>query len=198
MLRTCAPALIAALLLAGPATAAGTETTWRIDPGHSTAEFSVRHLIVTNVKGTVPIKSGSVQTNAGSAVPISVSATLDVSALDTKNGDRDSDLRSPRWFDVAQYPTIVFTSTKISGTGDAFTIVGDLTIHGVTKSVTLEAKALGSMTDARGNQHIGYEATTSFDRRDFGMTYMGQNGGALIAGTGVSITIDVEAISRPS
>ena len=138
------------------------------------------------------------ETNAGSTLPISIGATLDATALDTKNGDRDSDLRGPKWLDVTQYPTITFSSTKITGTGDAFTVVGDLTLHGVTKSVTLSGKSLGTVTDSRGNQHVGYEATTSFDRRDFGLNYMSQSGGALIAGTSVSITIDIEAVSRPS
>jgi polyisoprenoid-binding protein YceI len=198
MLRRCAPALLAVLILSGPASAADTVTSWRIDPGHSSAEFSVRHLVITNVKGTIPIKAGVVETAAGSQLPISVNATLDAAGLDTKNGDRDSDLHGPRWFDVAQFPTIVFVSTKVSGTPEAFTVVGALTIHGVTKDVTLTGKALGTITDSRGNVHIGYEATTTFDRRDFGLTFMGQNGGALIAATDVSITLEVEAISRPS
>lgn len=199
MIRRCTPALLTILiLLNGPASAAGTVTSWRIDPGHSSAEFAVRHLVITNVRGTIPIKAGAVETSAGSTLPISVNATLDAAALDTKNTDRDSDLRGPRWLDVAQFPAIEFKSTKISGTPEAFTIDGDLTIHGVTKSVALAAKALGTITDGRGNTHVGYEATTTFDRRDFGLTFMGQNGGALIAGTEVTITLEIEAISRPN
>ena len=107
-------------------------------------------------------------------------------------------MHGPRWLDVAKYPTILFASTKVTGTSEAFTAVGDLTVHGVTKPVTLAVKTLGTLTDSRGNQHVAYEATTSLDRTDFGVSFMGQNGGALIAGTTVSITIDVEAISRPS
>jgi polyisoprenoid-binding protein YceI len=197
MIRTCALALIAASLLCGPATAAGTETTWKIDPAHSAAQFSVRHLVLSNVHGTIPVTSGEIHTN-GSTLPTSFSATLDSAALDTKNESRDNDLHGPRWLDVAKYPTIVFRSTKITGTPEAFTAVGDLTVHGVTKPVTLAVKTLGTLADSRGNQHIGYEATTSLDRTDFGVSLMSQSGGALIAGTTVSITIDVEAISRPS
>ena len=188
-------ALVAATTLAlpNPVSAA---TTWRVDPAHSTAEFTVRHLLLSNVRGTIPVKSGEIETGS-TTLPLSVEASLDPAALNTRSDDRDNDLRGPRWLDVAKYPTITFVSTKITGAPDAFTIVGDLTIHGVTKSVTLAAKALGVLTDQRGNQHIGYEASTSLERTDYGLTFMGSSGGALIAGTTVTITIELEAISRP-
>jgi len=182
------------LFCAAPAPGA-TGTSWRVDPGHSNAEFTVRHLVITNVKGTIPIQQATIQTAPGSTLPQSISATLDPGKLNTGNDNRDSDLRGKDWFDVANFPTITFSSTQISGTLDAFTIVGNLTIHGVTKSATLATKMLGTTTDSRGRVHAGYEATTTIDRRDFGLTTMSTSGGALVAATDVSITLEIEAIA---
>jgi polyisoprenoid-binding protein YceI len=172
-----------------------TGTSWRVDPGHSNVEFSVRHLVITNVKGTIPVQQAAITTAPGSTLPVSITATLDATKLSTGNDNRDGDLRGKDFFDVANSPAITFASTKIAGTSDAFTIVGDLTIRGITKSVTLAAKGLGTTTDGRGRVHSGYEATTSIDRRDFGMTVLSQSGGALVAGTDVSITLEIEAIA---
>ncbi len=172
-----------------------TGTIWRVDPGHSNAEFSVRHLIITNVKGTIPIQQASLTTAPGSTRPLSVTATLDATKLNTGNDDRDADLRGKDFFDTANFATIAFASTQITGTSDAFTIVGNLTVRGITKSVTLAAKALGTTTDGRGRVHAGYEATTVIDRRDFGMTVLSQSGGALIAATDVGITLEIEAVA---
>ncbi|MBC5810510.1 MAG: YceI family protein, partial [Candidatus Eremiobacteraeota bacterium] len=96
-----------------------------------------------------------------------------------------------------KFPTIVFKSTKITpGNDGAFTVVGDLTIHGVTKPVTLAGKMLGTATDGRGRKHIGYTASGTIDRRDFGISFMGSMGGALIAGTDVTLEIESEMVSR--
>jgi len=187
--------LLGALIFSAAPSFGATGTTWRVDPGHSNAGFTVRHLIVTNVKGTIPIQRATIQTAEGSTLPESIDATLDAAKLNTGNDDRDSDLRGKDWFDVANFPAITFASTQISGTPDAFTVVGNLTLHGVTKSVTLAAKTLGTTTDGRGRRHVGYEVTTKIDRRDFGLTLMSQSGAALIAGTDVAITIEVEAVA---
>lgn len=187
--------LLGALIFSAAPSFGATGTTWRVDPGHSNAGFTVRHLIVTNVKGTIPIQRATIQTAEGSTLPESIDATLDAAKLNTGNDDRDADLRGKDWFDVANFPAITFASTQISGTPDAFTVVGNLTLHGVTKSVTLAAKTLGTTTDGRGRRHVGYEVTTKIDRRDFGLTLMSQSGAALIAGTEVAITIEVEAVA---
>jgi len=194
MTRRLALLLSTTLLCAAPAFGA-TGTSWRVDPGHSNAEFSVRHLVVSNVKGTIPIQQATITTAPGSTLPVSMSATLDASKLTTGNDNRDADLRGKDFFDVANTPTITFASTMVTGTSEAFTIVGNLTIRGITKSVSLTAKGLGTTTDGRGRVHAGYEALTTLDRRDFGMTGLSQNGGALVAGTDVAITLEIEAVA---
>jgi polyisoprenoid-binding protein YceI len=187
--------LLGAMLFCAAPSAGATGTAWRIDPGHSTAEFSVRHLVITNVRGTIPIQQASMTTAPNSTLPVSITATLDATKVNTGNDNRDADLRGKDYFDVANSPTITFASTKITGTPEAFTVVGNLTLRGTTKSVTLAAKGFGTTTDGRGRVHAGYEATTTFDRRDFGMTVLSQSGGALIAGTDISITLEIEAVA---
>jgi polyisoprenoid-binding protein YceI len=194
--RTLTLAVLTLALSAAPSLAAA-ETTWSVDPGHSNAEFTVRHFVITNVKGTIPITAATIVTATGSTTPLSISATLDPGKLDSKNENRDSDLRGPDFFDTAKFSTISFKSTKIvPGTGGEFAVTGDLTIHGITKSVTMEAKMLGTMTDGRGRQRAGYEATLKIDRRDFGMTKMSGSGANLVAATDVFITLEIEAIAR--
>ena len=178
----------------GPASGA---ETWRIDPGHSSATFSVRHLVVSTVRGAVPVREGSLTTD-GSAVPVAVSAVLDATKIDTKNDNRDGDLRGKDWLETDKYPTIAFKSTKVVAGSDAssFTLDGDLTIHGVTKKVSLTGKYFGTTTDGRGRKRAGYEATTTLDRRDFGLNWAMQTpGGGLVAANEVQITLDVEAVS---
>jgi polyisoprenoid-binding protein YceI len=194
VIRRLAFVMGATLFCAVPALGA-TGTNWRIDPGHSNVEFSVRHLVISNVKGTIPVQQAAITTAPGSTLPVSITATFDATKLSTGNDNRDGDLRGKDFFDVANSPTITFASTKITGTSEAFTILGNLTIRGITKSVTLVAKELGTTTDGRGRVHAGYEATTTVDRRDFGMTVLSQSGGALVAGTDVSITLEIEAIA---
>jgi len=187
------------LALAGAPSLAAADTTWTIDPGHTTPTFTVRHLVISNVTGRIPLVQGVIVTATGSTLPISITATLDPTKVDSGNDNRDADLRGPDYFDATRFPTITFKSTKIvPGSGGDFAATGDLTIRGITKSVTLNVKTLGTVTDGRGRQHVGYEATTAVDRRDFGMTVLSANGGALVAGTDISITLGIEAIARPS
>jgi polyisoprenoid-binding protein YceI len=186
-----AASLVAAL--GAPAFAAD----YRLDLNHSQASFSVAHLGFSHVQGTIPISGGSVVAN-DAGVLSSVSATLNAAALDTKSSDRDGDLRGPDWFDTAKFPTVTFASTRIDGTNPAaFSIVGNLTLHGITRPVTLAAAYTGKLVDGRGTTHIGYTATTTIDRRDFGMNF-GKSvpGGALVAGNDVTISISVEAVGR--
>jgi len=177
---------------------AATERDWMVDPVHSSAEFTVKHLGFFHVRGTIPIKNAVIRTAANTTMPASVNAVLDASGIDTKNGDRDDDLRSPNFFDAKRYPELTFKSTKVTrGENDNFTVVGDLTLHGVTKPVTLDAHFEGQGTDGRGRQRVGYTATGHFDRRDFGMNY-GQStpGGALVVGNDVSIDLAIEAVAK--
>ncbi len=186
--------LTCALVLSLGAGACAAETLTG-DPNHSGAEFVVTHMTISHVHGTIPVLSWS-GTNGAGDVPASVTATLDAKGIDTKTADRDADLRSANWFDVTKYPTITFKSTWIvPGLNGAFTMNGDLTMHGVTKPVTLTGKVEGSVVDSHGRRHVGYSATGTIDRRDFGLNWGKTTpGGALIAGNDVTITLNAEAI----
>jgi polyisoprenoid-binding protein YceI len=182
--------LILAIALVGPViAAAATLETWTVDPVHSTAQFTARHFGIVPVIGTIPIVSASVRLAAGSQIPVAAGAELDASKLDTHNDTRDRDLRSDHYFNVAVTPTIKFVSTKVDGTDPAnFTIAGDLTMHGETHPVVLNAKVVGSGTSPRGRHIIAYEATATIDRAHWGMSY-----GPLIVGNSIDLSINVEA-----
>ena len=186
--------LVAALLagLAAPALAAD----YAVDPNHTQATFTVTHLAISRVSGKIPVIGGTV--TLGSAnLPTAISVQLSTKDLDTQSADRDRDLRSADWFQVDKYPTMTFVAKSITGTPQAFTVVGDLTMHGVTKPVTLSAKELGRMTDARNRTHIGYNATGTLDRRDWGLNWGKTTpGGGLIAGNDVTLDLNVEIVSK--
>jgi polyisoprenoid-binding protein YceI len=176
------------VLGARPVLAAQTET-WTVDPVHSTAQFTARHFGIVPVIGTIPIEKASVQLNAGSQIPSAVSAALDASKLDTHNDMRDGDLRSAHYFNVASTPEIRFVSTKIEGTDPThFTIAGDLTMHGETHPVVLNAQVIASGKSPRGRSIIAYGASVTIDRAQWGMTY-----GPLVVGNSVDISLNIEA-----
>jgi polyisoprenoid-binding protein YceI len=188
---TTALTCLALLLLANPAL--GADGVWKIDPAHSSAEFAIKHFALSSVKGTIPVTEGSLVLPAGKDIPTAVTATLDVTAIDTKNDDRNKDLRSGDWFDVATYPTGMFKSTQISGSDPTkFTIAGNLTLHGVTKLVTLQAQLEGRGIGGRGEKRVAYSATTMIHRRDFGLANVATNAtGALVVGEDADISRDI-------
>lgn len=190
-------AALTALTFAVSAAPALAET-WTADSSHSSAEFTVSHLALSRVKGTIPVKSAIVVTPGNNNVPTAVDATLDVSALDSRDATRDADLKSDHWFDVAKFPTLTFKSTSITSAADGtITIVGNLTIHGTTKPVTLLAHLEGKGKDPKGNDRIAYTAEGKIDRRDFGITYSGKTpGGNLIVGNDIGIAIELEAVDK--
>jgi polyisoprenoid-binding protein YceI len=191
--------LAAAAALVAALTAPAVAAEYNLDLNHTQAEFSVVHLGFSHVRGLIPVSAGTLVLD-GSNVPTSVTATLNAAGLDTKSADRDSDLRGAEWFETAKYPTMSFVSTRIEGTNpQAFTIAGNLTMHGVTKPVTLAAKFEGRMVDTRGRAHVAYSATTTVDRRDFNLNF-GKTvpGGGLVAGYDVTISLSVEAIAASS
>ncbi|MBV9719631.1 MAG: YceI family protein [Candidatus Eremiobacteraeota bacterium] len=176
------------LAWAASASALAAET-WTVDPVHSTAQFTARHFGIVPVIGTIPIVKASVQLNSGSQIPVTVSASLDASKLDTRNDMRDSDLRSDHFFNASATPTIEFVSTKIVGTDPAhFTIAGNLTMHGQTHPVSLDARVLASGKSPRGRPIIAYAARGTIDRTQWGMTY-----GAVVVSNNIDLSIDVEA-----
>lgn len=163
--------------------------TWTVDPVHSTAQFTARHFGIVPVIGTIPIKSASVKLDSGAQIPTAVAAELDASKLDTHNDMRDNDLRSAHYFNVASTPDIRFVSTKIEGTDPKhFAITGDLTMHGETHPVVLNAQVVGAGKSPRGRSIIAYEATATVDRTQWGMSY-----GPMIVGNNIDISLNVEA-----
>jgi len=185
-------AIVMVLALAAPALAAD----FTLDPNHTQAEFTVVHLGFSHVRGQIPLVNGTVSIGADD-VPTAVSATLSAKDIDSHSADRDRDLRGGDWLDTDKFPTMTFVSKQITGTAQNFTVVGDLTMHGVTKPVTLTAKEEGKSPDARGRMHIAYTATGTIDRRDWGLNWGKTTpGGSLIASNDVTIGLNIEAFSK--
>lgn len=184
-----------------PTTAAAQSAVWTIDPGHSAAQFSVRHMIVSNVKGQFDGPTGTVTFDPKDvAGTLAIEATLDARTINTRNPDRDSDLRGDAFFDVARFPRITFKSTRTEAAGPGrLKVTGNLTMHGVTKPVVLDVEGpTPEIRDMWGNRRVGATAATSLDRRDFGLLYNRVlEGGGAVVGNEVTITIDIE-ISRPA
>src|SRR5882724_8725201 len=172
--------------------AAQTET-WKIDPAHSATQFSVRHMGISTVRGQFQKVTGTVQYDAKDVSKTSLEATIDTTSIDTRVEMRDNDLRGPNFFDVQKYPALTFKSKKAESAGEGkLKITGDLTIHGVTKEVVLDVEGPSAVVkDPKGNSHIGASATTTVNRKDFGV-----NGAATMVGDDVSITLDVE-LTKP-
>ena len=173
--------------------AAAQVQTWQIDPNHTAAQFSVRHMGISTVRGAFTKVSGSAQYDASNVSRTSIDATIDASSVDTRVSMRDDDLRSPNYFDVAKYPTITFKSKSVQAAGEGkLKIVGDLTVHGVTKEVTLDVDGPSApVTDPKGNSHLGASASTKVNRKDFGV-----GGSSNMVGEDITITIDVELVRK--
>ena len=173
--------------------AAAQVQTWQIDPNHTAAQFSVRHMGISTVRGAFTKVSGSAQYDPSNVSKTAIDATIDASSVDTRVSMRDEDLRSPNYFDVAKYPTITFKSKSVQAAGEGkLKIVGDLTIHGVTKEVTLDVDGPSApVTDPKGNSHVGASASTNVNRKDFGV-----GGSSNMVGEDITITIDVELVRK--
>ncbi len=184
-------ALVFALALSLATAATAQDGSWQIDPNHSSAQFSVRHLGISTVRGDFTKVSGSAKFDPADPSKTSLEATIDANSVDTRVSMRDNDIRSPNFLDVQKFPTITFRSKQVKASGEGkLQITGDLTIHGVTKEVTLDVDGpTAPMKDPRGTTHIGASASTKINRRDFGV-----NGAPAMAGDDVSITIDAELI----
>ena len=168
---------------------------WTIDAGHSAATFSVRHMVIANVKGEFSGPAGTATFDPKDLSTLRVEATIDARTINTRNADRDKDLRGDLFFDVAKYPRITFTSRSATVEGPGkLKVLGDLTIRGVTRPVTLAVDGpTPEIKDIWGSQRIGATATTTIDRRDFGLVYNRVlEGGGAVVGDQVSITLDIE------
>jgi polyisoprenoid-binding protein YceI len=173
--------------------------TWQIDPAHTNVEFTVRHMMISNVKGQFQKTSGTVAVNGNDPASAKIDATIDASSIDTRVDKRDMHLKSPDFLDVAKFPTITFKSTKVEAAGpNKWKVTGDLTLHGVTKPVVLEVEGSGApISDPMGNTRAGASATTTIKRSDFGLTWnKALEAGGVMVGDEVAISIDVEAIKK--
>jgi polyisoprenoid-binding protein YceI len=188
-------ALVVALLIPALAHA----DTWHIDPAHTNVEFTVRHMMISNVKGQFEKTSGTITADGTDPASAKIDATIDASSINTRVEKRDMHLKSPDFLDVAKYPTITFKSTKVEAEGpNKWKVTGDLTLHGVTKPVVLEVESSGPpIHDPMGNTRAGASATTKINRSDFGLTWnkVLESGGVMV-GDEVAISIDVEAIKK--
>lgn len=192
MSRNLAHALVAVAALAAPSLAHA--AAWDIDPSHSAAGFSVRHMMISNVHGEFGKVAGTVDWDGKTGA---IEATIDASSINTRDEKRDGHLKSPDFFDVAKYPTITFKSQKITAKGSKLTVTGDLTIHGVTKPVVLAVEASKEMKDPWGNTRLGATATTKINRKDFGLVWnKALETGGVVVGDEVSISIDLELIKK--
>jgi polyisoprenoid-binding protein YceI len=167
--------------------------TWYLDPPHSAAQFSVRHMGISTVRGTFT-KVGGVVVDSPDLSKASVNVTIDASSVDTRVEMRDKDLRSDHFFDVAKYPTITFQSKKVESAGAGkLKVTGDLTMHGVTKEAVLDVDGpTPPVKDPRGNSHRGVSATTTISRADYGMTFDPPP----MVGDQIAIQLDVELVDK--
>ncbi len=190
-----AATLAAALSL--PTSAA--TSTWQIDPNHSAAQFAVRHLAISTVRGAFTKVSGTVQFDDKDISKSSVEVTIDAASVDTRVADRDKDLRSDHFFEVEKYPTLTFKSTKVEQVEvGKLKVTGDLTIHGVTKQVVLDVEGpTAPVKDPWGNQRAAANATTKINRQDFGVKWNAKmDNGGWVVGDDVAIAIDVEMVQK--
>lgn len=168
--------------------------TWKIDAVHSDVSFSVRHMMVSKVKGRFATFEGQV-TTAEEPSASTVNATIDLGSIDTNNAQRDGHIRSADFFEVEKNPTMTFVSTGIAADGDDWKITGDLTIKGITKPVVLDTEVGGFGPDAYGGYRAGFSATTEISRKEFGVDIeMPLDGGGVVVGDKVSVTLEIEAV----
>jgi len=170
-----------------------------LDPAHSSAHFSVRHMMISNVRGEFTKVSGTVTFDPGNLQASSVEAAIDATSIGTRDDQRDAHLKSADFLDVEHYPEIRFKSTRIEPDGSEYVVHGDLTIRGVTKEVTLKVEDLTPETkDPWGNLRAGASARTKIKRGDFGLAWnMVLEAGGFLVGEEVAITIDAELVRRP-
>lgn len=189
--------LLALAVLAVPALSRA--STWEIDPAHSSAQFAVRHLMISTVRGKLGTVTGVVNFDESDPTKSSVEASIDAAGVDTGDAKRDEHLRTPDFLDTAKYPTVTFKSKKVEKVSDDhYKVTGDLTLHGVTKNVTLDVQGTPKpLTDPFGNVKLGGSATTRFNRQDFGIAWSkALDGGGVVVGNDVDVTIDVEVTKK--
>ena len=177
-------------------TTTGTRT-YKIDKSHSEAIFQVRHL-VTKVRGRFTDFEGAIEFNEAAPEQSNVHFTINATSIDTAEADRDTHLRSADFFDIEKYPQITFVSKRIATRGsETYDVTGDLTIHGVTKEIVLPVAHLGKAKDPWGNERLGFEAETTINRKDYGLTFnVALETGGFLVGDEVKISLQVQAVGQ--
>jgi polyisoprenoid-binding protein YceI len=191
ILAIVAPLVLVAQLAMGQAKIA--DGTYKLDVAHSKVGFEITHLVVSSVEGKFTDFDGTVVVDP-KLEKSKVELNIKAASINTDNADRDKHLKSPDFFDTAKFDKITFKSKKVSGTPEALKVEGDLTIHGVTKPVTLDAKYTGAVKDPWGNDRIAFKATTKINRKDFGLTWGKAVEAGPVVGDEVTIDIKTEAI----
>ena len=173
-------------------------TRYQIDPSHSTASFSIKHMMIAKVHGGFEKMSGQLSYDAANPAKSSVEVNIETNSINTREPKRDEHLRSADFFDVEKYPAITFKSTSVEGAGDELKVVGDLTIHGVTRQIALEVDGPSEeVKDPWGNTKIGASGTTKIKRKDFGLTWNAAlEAGGVLVGDDVNITLDVQFVKQ--
>ncbi len=185
-------------VLAASAIAFGQPSTYDIDTAHSSAQFSVRHLMISNVKGEFSKVTGTILYDPKNLAASKIDAVIDANTISTRDAKRDEHLKSADFFETAKYPTLQFKSKEFKRTNDKLQIKGDLTIHGVTKEVVLDVDGpTPEIKDPWGLTRLGATATTKINRKDWGLTFNSvlETGGVAI-GDEVLITLDIEATKK--
>jgi polyisoprenoid-binding protein YceI len=173
-------------------------TTWKIDPAHSSAEFVVRHMMVSRVRGRFEKLSGTVVADLADPSSAKVDVLIDAASIDTSNSDRDNHLRSPDFFDVEKFPTITFRSKRVEKASGGLRITGDLTMHGVTKEVVLSAETPQSPVVVGTARRSGVSATTRVNRKDYGLMWnRALEAGGVVVGDDVDVLIEVALVEQP-
>jgi len=195
--RGAIPAVITAAL-AITVQPAFAQLIWNIDPAHSAAQFQVKHMMISNVRGEFGKMSGKVIFDGKNYSTLKAEAVIDVASINTRVQKRDDDLRSPNFFDAAIYPTITFKSKRVESiSGNRFNLIGDLTIHGVTKEITLSVEATPVVRGMSGEPRIGAQATTRLNRQDYGVKWNRTlDSGGVVVGDEVQVTLDLELVQE--
>lgn len=171
-------------------------STWNIDASHSIAEFAVKHMMISTVKGRFATLQGAIEIDEANPLASSVTASIDVASIDTKDEQRDAHLRSDDFFNAEKFPKITFASKRVERVdAENYRMVGDLTIRDVTKEVVLDTEFEGQVADPWGNQRAGFTAATQVSRGDFGVNFNGllETGGVIVSDK-VKITLHIEAV----
>jgi len=190
-------AILAGLAATFSLPAGAATSDWKIDPQHSSAQFAVRHLAISTVRGAFSKVTGTVALDDKDITKSTVDVSIDVSTVDTREPARDNDLRSDRFFDVAHFPTMTFKSKKVEQAAPGkLKVTGDLTIRGVTKEVVLDVDGpTAPVKDPWGNQRVAVNATTKINRQDYGVKWNAtMDNGGVVVGDDVNITIDAELV----